>query len=52
MKKLRLKSWVKKVLLISLGIAFIVISTNIYQNKIEKINNGTFVLINDNEMDK
>ena len=52
MKKLRLKSWVKKALIITISYMVIVGVVIAYQNRIEKINNGSFVLISDSEMDR
>ena len=49
MKKLRLKSWVKKVLLVIVGVIAIYGIVNAYQDRIERINDGTFILVSDSE---
>ena len=51
-RKLKLKSWAKKSLLGIFIIAFVIVGTMAYTNRIEKINNGEFYLVCDYEMDR
>ena len=52
MKKLKLKENVKLTLLLTVFIVIGVALTQLYIKRIEEINQGTFIVINDNEMDK
>lgn len=51
-KKYKLKEWVKVTLFIILMITTVIVSTIVYVNKIEKVNNDTYHITSDSLMDR